>query len=133
VVSLFVNPTQFGENEDLSRYPRDEPRDAELAEAAGVDILFAPSADEMYPEGYVTWVDVDDTGAEGTARPNHFRGVATVCLKLFNIVRPQIAYFGQKDAQQAAVLRRLIRDLDVELDLRVLPTVRDAAGLARAS
>ena len=133
VVSLFVNPTQFAANEDLSRYPRDEARDAQSAEAAGVDILFTPPVDEMYPEGYATWVDVEETGAEDTARPGHFRGVATVCLKLFNIVRPQVAYFGQKDAQQAAVLRRMIRDLDVDLDLRVLPTVRDADGLALSS
>ena len=133
VVSLFVNPTQFGATEDLSRYPRDETRDAQLAEAEGVDVLFTPSVDEMYPEGYATWVDVDETGAEGAARPAHFRGVATVCLKLFNIVRPQVAYFGQKDAQQAAVLRRMIRDLDLDLDLRVLPTVRDADGLALSS
>ena len=133
VVSLFVNPTQFGATEDLSRYPRDETRDAQLAEAEGVDILFTPSVEEMYPQGYATWVDVEETGAEGTARPGHFRGVATVCLKLFNIVRPQVAYFGQKDAQQAAVLRRMIRDLDVELKLRVLPTVRDADGLALSS
>jgi pantoate--beta-alanine ligase len=133
VVSLFVNPTQFGATEDLSRYPRDETRDAQLAEAEGVDILFTPSVEEMYPKGYATWVDVKETGAEGAARPGHFRGVATVCLKLFNIVRPQVAYFGQKDAQQAAVLRRMIRDLDIELDLRVLPTVRDADGLALSS
>jgi pantoate--beta-alanine ligase len=133
VVSLFVNPTQFGASEDLSRYPRDEARDAELAEAAGVDILFAPSAEEIYPEGYATWIDVEGLGAEGNARPDHFRGVATVCLKLFNIVRPQVAYFGQKDAQQAAVLRRVIRDLNVELELRVLPTVRDSDGLALSS
>ena len=133
VVSLFVNPTQFAANEDLSRYPRDEARDAQSAEAAGVDILFTPPVDEMYPEGYATWVDVEETGAEDTARPGHFRGVATVCLKLFNIVRPQVAYFGQKDAQQAAVLRRMIRDLDVDLDLRVLPTVRDSDGLALSS
>ena len=133
VVSLFVNPTQFGASEDLSRYPRDEARDAELAEAAGVDILFAPSAEEIYPEGYATWIDVEGAGAEGNARPDHFRGVATVCLKLFNIVRPQVAYFGQKDAQQAAVLRRVIRDLNVELELRVLPTVRDSDGLALSS
>ena len=133
VVSLFVNPTQFGANEDLSRYPRDEARDAQLAEAEGVDVLFAPSVEEMYPKGYATWVDVEETGAEGAARPGHFRGVVTVCLKLFNIVRPQVAYFGQKDAQQAAVLRRMIRDLDVDLDLRVLPTVRDADGLALSS
>ncbi|HEX9598971.1 MAG TPA: pantoate--beta-alanine ligase [Gaiellaceae bacterium] len=133
VVSLFVNPTQFGANEDLSRYPRDETRDAQLAEAEGVDVLFTPSVEEMYPKGYATWVDVEEIGAEGAARPGHFRGVATVCLKLFNIVRPQVAYFGQKDAQQAAVLRRMIRDLDVDLDLRVLPTVRDADGLALSS
>jgi pantoate--beta-alanine ligase len=133
VVSLFVNPTQFGASEDLSRYPRDEARDAELAEAAGVDILFAPSAEEIYPEGYATWIDVAGTGAEGNARPDHFRGVATVCLKLFNIVRPQVAYFGQKDAQQTNVLRRMIRDLNVDLELRVLPTVRDSDGLALSS
>ena len=133
VVSLFVNPTQFDPNEDLSRYPRDESRDAQVAEAAGVDILFSPSVEEMYPDGYATWVDVEQTGAEGDARPGHFRGVATVCLKLFNIVRPQVVYVGQKDAQQAAVLRRMIRDLDVDLDLRVVPTVRDTDGLALSS
>ena len=133
VVSLFVNPTQFGTNDDLSRYPRDEAHDAKLAEAAGVDVLFAPSVEEMYPDGYATWVDVEETGAEGAARPDHFRGVATVCLKLFNIARPQVAYFGQKDAQQAAVLRRMIRELNIELDLRVVPTVRDVDGLALSS
>jgi pantoate--beta-alanine ligase len=133
VVSLFLNPSQFGANEDLSRYPQDEARDATMAAEAGVDIVFAPSPEEMYPEGYGTWIDVDGTGAEGSARPDHFRGVATVCLKLFNIVRPQVAYFGQKDAQQAVVLRRMIRDLNVDLDLRVLPTVRDADGLALSS
>jgi pantoate--beta-alanine ligase len=133
VASLFVNPTQFGANEDLSRYPRDETRDVELAEAAGVDILFMPSVEEMYPAGHATWVEVEETGAEGNARPAHFRGVATVCLKLFNIVRPQVAYFGQKDAQQAAVLRRMIRDLNVDLVLCVVPTVRDVDGLALSS
>ena len=133
VVTLFVNPAQFGASEDLSRYPRDEARDVKQADAAGVDILFAPSADEIYPDGYATWIDVEGTGAEGSARPDHFRGVATVCLKLFNIVRPQVAYFGQKDAQQAAVLRRMIRDLNVDLELRVLPTVRDSGGLALSS
>jgi pantoate--beta-alanine ligase len=133
VASLFVNPSQFAANDDLTRYPRDEARDAKLAEAAGIDILFAPSVEEMYPDGYATWVDVEETGAEGSARPDHFRGVATVCLKLFNIVRPQVAYFGQKDAQQAAVLRRMIRDLDVDLVLRVVPTVRDVDGLALSS
>jgi pantoate--beta-alanine ligase len=133
VVSLFVNPTQFGAGEDLDRYPRDEERDARLAEEAGVDLLFAPSAEEMYPSGFGTWVDVDEAGAEGAARPGHFRGVATVCLKLFNIVRPQVAYFGQKDAQQAALLRQLVRDLNLDLELRILPTVRDADGLALSS
>jgi pantoate--beta-alanine ligase len=133
VVSLFVNPTQFGAGEDLDRYPRDEERDARVAEGAGVDVLFAPTAAELYPEGFGTWIDVEETGAEGAARPEHFRGVATVCLKLFNIVRPDVAYFGQKDARQAAVLRRMIRDLDLELELRVLPTVRDADGLALSS
>jgi pantoate--beta-alanine ligase len=133
VVSLFVNPTQFGAGDDLDRYPRDEARDARLAEEAGVDLLFAPSAEEVYPEGFGTWVDVEGTGAEGAARPGHFRGVATVCLKLFNIVRPQVAYFGQKDAQQAELLRRVVRDLNVDLELRILPTVRDADGLALSS
>ena len=133
VVSLFVNPAQFGANEDFARYPRDEAGDALLAEAAGIDILFAPSAEEMYPAGYATWVEVEEVGAEGLARPGHFRGVVTVCLKLFNIVQPQVAYFGQKDAQQAAVLRTMIRDLDLALELRVVPTVRDADGLALSS
>jgi pantoate--beta-alanine ligase len=135
VVSLFVNPAQFAADEDLGRYPRDEERDADLAAQCGVDFLFAPSADEMYPTGFQTWVDVEELGAllEGEHRPGHFRGVATVCLKLFNIVRPHRAYFGQKDAQQAAVVRRLVRDLDLELEIRVLPTVRDADGLAVSS
>jgi pantoate--beta-alanine ligase len=115
------------------RYPRDERRDSELAQDARVDVLFAPSAGEMYPEGFGTWVEVDDIGAEGDARPDHFRGVATVCLKLFNIVQPQVAYFGQKDAQQAAMLRRMVRDLNLDLHLRVLPTVRDEDGLALSS
>jgi pantoate--beta-alanine ligase len=133
VLSLFVNAAQFGASEDLARYPRNEQRDAQLAEQEGVDLLFAPEASELYPEGFATWVDVVETGAEGRARPGHFRGVATVCLKLFNIVRPDAAYFGQKDAQQAAVLRRLVRDLDLDVELRVLPTVRDGDGLALSS
>jgi pantoate--beta-alanine ligase len=133
VVSLFVNPAQFGAGEDLERYPRDAEGDAAVAEEAGVDFLFLPSTAEMYPEGFGTWVEVEEAGAEGKARPGHFRGVATVCLKLFNIVRPQLAYFGQKDVQQAAVLRRMVRDLDLDLELRVLPTVRDDDGLALSS
>jgi pantoate--beta-alanine ligase len=135
VLSLFVNPAQFGPGEDLGHYPRDEERDRRLAEAAGVDFLFAPAPEELYPPGYQTWVDVEQLSRtlEGEFRPGHFRGVATVCLKLFNIVRPQRAYFGQKDAQQAAVVKRLVRDLDLELEIRVLPTVRDADGLALSS
>jgi pantoate--beta-alanine ligase len=133
VVSLFLNPAQFGANEDLDRYPRDQERDARLAEEEGVDVLFVPSRDEMYPDGFGTWVDVDAQGGEAVARPGHFRGVATVCLKLFNIVRPDVAYFGQKDAQQVAVLRRMVGDLNVPLELRVLPTVRDVDGLALSS
>jgi pantoate--beta-alanine ligase len=133
IVSLFVNPAQFGPAEDLDRYPRDEARDARLAEDAGVDFLFVPAATEMYPEGFGTWVEVEHSGAEADARPGHFRGVATVCLKLFNIVRPQVAYFGQKDAQQAAVIRRMVRDLDLDLVLSVVPTVRDEDGLALSS
>jgi pantoate--beta-alanine ligase len=133
VVSLFVNPAQFGAHDDLARYPRDEKRDFELASDAGVDVLFVPAAEEMYPEGFGTWVDVDVTGGEASARPGHFRGVATVCLKLSNLVRPSVAYFGQKDAQQVAVLRRMVRDLHVDVHIRALPTVRDADGLALSS
>jgi pantoate--beta-alanine ligase len=135
VMSLFVNPAQFGERSDLDGYPRDEGRDLAAAAEAGVDLVFAPSADQMYPPGYQTWVEVTELGAvlEGRFRPGHFRGVATVCLKLFTIVRPQLAYFGQKDAQQVEVLRRMIADLHLELELRVLPTVRDADGLALSS
>jgi pantoate--beta-alanine ligase len=133
VASLFVNAAQFGEAADLAAYPRDEAADARIAADAGVDILFAPSHDELYPDGFATWVDVGDAGAEGAARPGHFRAVATVCLKLFTIVRPARAYFGQKDAQQAIVVRRMVRDLNLDLDVRVLPTVRDADGLALSS
>jgi len=135
VASVFVNPAQFADARDLNGYPRDDSRDVSVAADSGVDVLFVPSVDEMYPEGFQTWVEVEELGAvlEGEHRPGHFRGVATVCLKLFNIVRPQRAYFGQKDAQQVAVLRRMIRDLDLELELRVVPTVRDADGLALSS
>jgi pantoate--beta-alanine ligase len=131
VASLFVNPAQFDDHADLEEYPRDEARDLELAEAEGVDVVFAP--DELYPAGFATWVEPEETGAEGAARPGHFRGVATVCLKLFNLVRPERAYFGQKDAQQVAVMRRMVRDLDVPVEIRVVPTVRDADGLALSS
>ena len=135
VASLFVNPTQFVAGEDFERYPRDEERDLELAEQAHVDFLFAPDADEVFPPGFETWVEVEKLGRglEGEVRPGHFRGVATVCLKLFNLVRPNRAYFGQKDAQQAAVIRRMVRDLNVPVEIRVLPTVRDADGLALSS
>jgi pantoate--beta-alanine ligase len=135
VVSLFVNPAQFGEDADLAAYPRDEERDAATAADAGVDLLFVPRAEEIYPLGFQTWVDVTELsrGLEGDHRPGHFRGVATICLKLFNLVEPDRAYFGQKDAQQAAVIRRMVRDLDLDLTVRVLPTVRDADGLALSS
>jgi pantoate--beta-alanine ligase len=133
--SIFVNPTQFGPGEDYERYPRNEDADAKVAEAAGVDLLFIPGAEEMYPPGFETWVEVERFGSvlEGAFRPGHFRGVATVCLKLFNIVRPERAYFGQKDAQQVAVVRRMVRDLDVPVEIRVVPTVRDPDGLAVSS
>jgi pantoate--beta-alanine ligase len=135
VVSVFVNPAQFDEGPDLAAYPRDEERDLRIAEAAGADVLFAPAQEEMYPPGFQTWVDVEELsrGLEGSHRPGHFRGVATVCLKLFNIIRPRYAYFGQKDAQQVAVVRRLVRDLDLDIEIRAVPTVRDADGLALSS
>ena len=135
VASLFVNPTQFLAGEDFGAYPRDEERDAALAAANGVDLLYAPSVQEMYPPGFQTHVEVGEASLplEGAARPGHFRGVATVCLKLFTAIRPDRAYFGQKDAQQVAVLRRLVRDLDLELELVALPTVREADGLALSS
>ncbi len=135
VMSLFVNPAQFGDAADLNGYPRDEERDLAVAREAGVDVVFAPSAGELYPPGYQTWVEVTELGAmlEGEHRPGHFRGVATVCLKLFSIVRPDVAFYGQKDAQQVDVLRRMIADLHLELELVVVPTVRDPDGLALSS
>jgi pantoate--beta-alanine ligase len=135
VASVFVNPVQFSDGNDLAAYPRDFERDAALAEAEGVDVIFAPSADEMYPTGFATWV-VPGGAAEGLEslhRPDHFRGVATVCLKLFNIVRPEIAWFGRKDAQQVAVLKQLVRDLNIGVEIRVVDTVRDTDGLALSS
>jgi pantoate--beta-alanine ligase len=135
VLSLFVNPAQFGDESDLAAYPRDEAQDLERAAAEGVDLVFAPDAKEMYPAGFQTWAEVTELGSilEGRFRPGHFRGVATVVLKLFTIVRPTHAYFGQKDAQQVEVVRRLIGDLALEIELRVVPTVRDADGLALSS
>jgi pantoate--beta-alanine ligase len=135
VASLFVNPAQFSEASDLAAYPRDLARDAAYAEEHGVDVLFAPSADEMYPPGFATWVEPEGAaeGLEGTHRPGHFRGVATVCVKLFNLVRPQIAWFGRKDAQQVAVLKQVVRDLNMRVEIRVVDTVREPDGLARSS
>ncbi|MEE9456495.1 MAG: pantoate--beta-alanine ligase [bacterium] len=135
VVSLFVNPTQFGPSEDLGRYPRDFERDRELAAAEGVDIVFAPAAKDIYPEGYATYVDVErlSEGLCGAGRPGHFRGVATVVAKLFNICRPSAAYFGRKDYQQAQVIKRVAADLNFDVEIEVLPIVREADGLAMSS
>ena len=139
VVSLFVNPTQFGPGEDLDAYPRDEDRDAELAALEGVDLLWTPDTDEMYPEGFATSVEVANslTGVlEGDPEhrgPSHFRGVTTVVAKLFNSVQPDVAYFGRKDAQQALVIERMTRDLDFPIEIAVLPTVREDDGLALSS
>jgi pantoate--beta-alanine ligase len=135
VASIFVNPTQFGDPADFSSYPRDEAKDAAVAAAAGVDVVFAPSVEELYPRGYATWIDVEGAalGLEGEFRPGHFRGVATVCAKLFTAVTPHVAFFGQKDAQQVAVVKQLVRDLNLDLEIRVVPIVRDADGLALSS
>jgi pantoate--beta-alanine ligase len=135
VVSIFVNPTQFGPQEDLDRYPRDLPRDLSLLAAEGVDLVWVPTPQIMYPPGYQTWVTVEQIAAplEGAMRPGHFRGVATVVAKLFNAVQPQRAYFGQKDAQQALVIRRLVADLNFPIQVVVCPTVREADGLAMSS
>jgi pantoate--beta-alanine ligase len=138
VVSLFVNPAQFGPGEDLAAYPRDEARDAELATAEGVDILFAPPAEEVYPDGFSTTVTVSGLtgileGAPEHRGPEHFAGVTTVVTKLLNMAAPDVAYFGQKDAQQALVIRRLVRDLDMPVRIEVCPTVRDSDGLALSS
>lgn len=135
VVSIFVNPTQFGANEDLSKYPRDLERDLNLISPFGVDLVWTPSPEVMYPPGYQTWVEVDALARplEGSMRPTHFKGVATVVAKLFNAVQPHKAYFGQKDAQQAAVIRQMVRDLNFPLEVIVCPTVREADGLAMSS
>jgi pantoate--beta-alanine ligase len=133
--SIFVNPTQFGANEDLSRYPRDLPRDLGLLEDAGVDFVFVPEAAEMYPPGFDTQILVGGVtdGLEGAARPGHFAGVATVVAKLFSIIQPTRAYFGQKDAQQSVVIRKLVRDLNLPVEVVVAPTVREADGVALSS
>lgn len=135
VVSIFVNPTQFGPNEDLSRYPRPLERDLELCGEAGVDLVFHPQPEAMYPPGHRTFVEV--SGLQdvlcGASRPGHFRGVATVVLKLFHLVQPDRAYFGQKDAQQVRIIQQMVRDLDVPVDIRVCPIVREADGLALSS
>ena len=134
-VSIFVNPTQFGPQEDLAAYPRDLPRDLDLLEKLGVDLVWTPTPEIMYPPGYQTWVSVEEITLplEGTSRPGHFRGVTTVVAKLFNAIQPQYAYFGQKDAQQAAVIRRMVLDLNFPLEVVVCPTVREADGLAMSS
>ena len=138
VMSLFVNPTQFGPGEDLDRYPRDEERDAELAAEAGADLIYGPAVDEVYPEGFATAVEVTGLtavlcGDPSRRGPEHFRGVTTVVAKLFNTVQPDVAYFGQKDAQQVAVIRRMARDLDIPVRIETLPIVREPDGLAMSS
>jgi pantoate--beta-alanine ligase len=135
VVSIFVNPLQFGPQEDFRRYPRDPERDASLLEKEGVDILFLPADGDMYPEGYRTSVEVAGLQDKlcGRLRPGHFKGVATVVLKLFNIVRPDYAFFGQKDAQQVVVLRRMAEDLNMDVEIRALPIIREPDGLAMSS
>ena len=135
VVSIYVNPTQFGPKEDLSKYPRDLARDRAMLEKEGADVIFFPSDKEMYPAGYDTWVTVDNLTKplEGDSRPTHFRGVTTIVTKLFNIVRPTNVYFGQKDAQQALVIKKMATDLNMNLKVVVCPTVRDPDGLAMSS
>lgn len=135
IATIFVNPTQFGANEDLSKYPRDLPHDLALLEQAGVDVVFTPTPDMVYPKGFQTWVDVTtiSQGLEGEHRPGHFKGVATVVAKLFNLTQPDKTYFGQKDAQQVAVIKRMARDLNFPLEIVVCPTVRESDGLAMSS
>lgn len=135
VVSIFVNPTQFGPAEDFERYPRDLQRDVNLAQQAGANVIFAPDVAEMYPQGYKTYVEVQEITNTlcGASRPGHFRGVTTIVTKLFNIVRPDRAYFGQKDAQQAIVIQQMTKDLDMDVEIMVCPIVREKDGLAMSS
>jgi pantoate--beta-alanine ligase len=135
IVSIFVNPTQFGRGEDLAAYPRDIERDLELLEDERASVVFMPGDQDMYPEGFSSWVDVEKVtdGLEGAHRPGHFRGVATVVAKLFNIVQPHRAYFGQKDAQQLAVIKKMVSDLNMNVDIVAVPTVREPDGLAMSS
>lgn len=135
VVSIFVNPIQFGPGEDFNRYPRDIERDKKLLEKEGVDYLFFPSNEEMYPAGYKTFVEVNELGKKlcGKSRPGHFKGVTTVVLKLFNIVQPDRAYFGQKDAQQAIIIKKMVQDLNMDVEIVVMPIVREEDGLAMSS
>ncbi|MBW1974102.1 MAG: pantoate--beta-alanine ligase [Deltaproteobacteria bacterium] len=135
VISIFVNPTQFGPQEDFERYPRDLPRDLKLAESVGVDVVFTPSAEEMYPQNYQTYVEVTEVSRPlcGARRPGHFRGVTTVVAKLFNIVKPHVAVFGEKDYQQLVVIRRMVQDLNMDVEVLGHPTVREKDGLAMSS
>jgi len=135
VASVFVNPSQFNDPADFAAYPRDRSADERVAAASGVDLLFVPGVDDMYLPGHATWVDVEGParGLESDFRPGHFRGVATICVKLFTIVRPDVVFLGQKDAQQVAVIKQLVRDLNLGFDIRVIPTVRAADGLALSS
>lgn len=135
VVSIFVNPTQFSPNEDFREYPRDLKHDSEIVEREGVDYLFIPEASAMYPEGFKTYIEVHDLQDKlcGRSRPGHFRGVCTVVLKLFNIVDPDVSFFGQKDAQQAVVLKRMVKDLDLDVNIEILPIIREKDGLALSS
>ena len=135
VVSIFVNPSQFGPGEDLGSYPRDMDTDLSLLRNEGVDLVFAPTPEEMYPPGFDAWIEVEKTSEvlEGAVRPGHFRGVATVVAKLFNIIRPHSAYFGRKDGQQLAVISRMVKDLDMDVEIVAVPTVREEDGLAMSS
>jgi pantoate--beta-alanine ligase len=135
IVSIFVNPTQFGPNEDFTRYPRDIARDAEVAFGGGVDLIFAPSVEDMYPDGFSTYITVEELSdrLEGASRAGHFRGVATVVAKLLNVIQPKFAFFGRKDAQQVILLKRMVRDLAMDVEIVVVPTVREEGGLALSS